>query len=166
MERELLRRRAARVLVLDPADRLLLLRGGDPAVPGPRFWWTVGGGLEPGESARAGAVRELHEETGLEVPEASLVGPLHRDVSSVPFDRWWVEQENEFFAVRVQGWTMAPAALEAIETASIDGAGWWSVEQLRAHAAGRPHDGPGCPDERVYPPDLADVLEAAIAALP
>jgi 8-oxo-dGTP pyrophosphatase MutT (NUDIX family) len=165
VERELLRRRAARVLVIDPAGRLLLLRGGDPAVPGPRFWWTVGGGIEAGESARAGAVRELHEETGLIVPEHSLVGPLHEDYSSFEFDRWRVEQENEFFAVRVQGWTTAPAALEAIETASIDGAGWWSAEQLRAHADGRPHDGPGRPDEPVYPHDLAGVLEAALAAL-
>jgi 8-oxo-dGTP pyrophosphatase MutT (NUDIX family) len=166
MERELLRRRAARVLVLDPADRLLLLRGGDPAVPGPRFWWTVGGGLEPGESARAGAVRELHEETGLVVPAASLVGPLHRDVSSFPFDRWWVEQENEYFAVRVGGWTTAPAALESTELASIDGADWWTLEQLRAHAVGHPHDGPGRLDEPVYPPDLAHVLAAALAATP
>jgi 8-oxo-dGTP pyrophosphatase MutT (NUDIX family) len=165
VERELLRRRAARVLVIDPADRLLLLRGGDPAVPGPRFWWTVGGGLEAGESARAGAVRELHEETGLLVAEDALIGPLHRDYSCFDFDRWRVEQENEFFAVRVPGWTTAPAALEAIETASIDGAGWWSLQQLRAHVDGRPHDGPGGPDEPVYPQDLAEVLEAALAAL-
>lgn len=161
---ELLRRRAARVLVLDPEDRLLLLRGGDPAVPGPRFWWTVGGGLEPGESVRAGAVRELHEETGLVVPEGVLTGPLHRDVSSFAFDRWWVEQENEFFAVRVEAWTPSPAALEATEVASIDGSGWWTLQQLRAHAAGRPHDGPGRPGEPVYPLDLPDVLASALAA--
>jgi 8-oxo-dGTP pyrophosphatase MutT (NUDIX family) len=165
VERELLRRRAARVLVIDADDRLLLLRGRDPAVPGPRFWWTVGGGLEAGESARAGAARELREETGLLVAEDALVGPLHHDVSSFAFDRWWVEQENEFFAVRVQGWTTVPAGLEATETASIDGAGWWSVDQLRAHAAGCPHDGPGRPDEPVYPHDLPDVLVAALAAL-
>jgi 8-oxo-dGTP pyrophosphatase MutT (NUDIX family) len=165
VELELLRRRAARVLVVDPHDRLLLLRGADPAVPGPRFWWTVGGGLEPGESARAGAVRELHEETGLLVAEEALVGPVHHDSSSFAFDRWWVEQDNEFFAVRVQEWTTAPAALEAIEIASIDGAGWWTLAQLRAHALGQPHDGPGLPGEAVYPPDLADVLEGALAAL-
>ena len=164
MERELLRRRAARVLVLDPDGRLLLLRGSDPATPGPRFWWTVGGGLEPGESARDGAVRELHEETGIVVPAASLVGPLHRDVSSFAFDRFWLEQENEYFAVRVPGWTTAPAALEAVEVASIDGAGWWTLEQVRAHIDGRPHDGPGRPDEPVYPAELPEVLAAALAA--
>jgi ADP-ribose pyrophosphatase YjhB (NUDIX family) len=162
VERELLRRRAARVLVVDAADRLLLLRGGDPAVPGPLFWWTVGGGLEPGESARAAAVRELHEETGLVVAEGDLVGPVHRDVSSFEFDRYRVEQENEFFAVRVEAWTPAPAALDAPELASIDGAGWWTAEQLRAQAAGRPHDGPGRPGEPVYPPDLAAVLDTAV----
>ena len=165
MKRELLQRRAARVLVIDAADRLLLLRGTDPGVPGPRFWWTVGGGLEPGESARAGAVRELHEETGLLVAEEALVGPVHRDASSFAFDRWWVEQENEFYVVRVEAWTAGPLALEATETASIDGAGWWSLEQLRAQAEGRPNDGPGRPEEPVYPDDLPDVLVAALAAL-
>lgn len=166
MNRELLRRRAARVLVVDPADRLLLLRGHDPAAPGPRFWWTLGGGLEPGETPRAGAVRELHEESGIVVTEEALVGPLHRDVSSFAFGRWWVEQVNEFFAVRVRGWTTAPAAPGSVETASIDGAGWWTVQQLRAQAEGRPHDGPGEPGEAVYPPGLADLLVAALDALP
>ena len=137
----------------------------DPAAPGPRFWWTVGGGLEPGESARAGAVRELHEETGLLVAEEALVGPVHRDSSSFAFDRWWVEQENEYFAVRVEAWTTVPAALEATEIASIDGADWWTLDQLRAHAEGRRQNGPGRPEERVYPPDLPDVLVAALAAL-
>ncbi len=165
MERELLRRRAARVLVLDPQDRLLLLRGGDPAVPGPLVWWPVGGGLEPGESALAGAVRELHEETGLVLPEQALVGPVHRDASSFAFDRWWVEQENEYVAVRVGAWTPAPAALEASEVASIDGSAWWTLDQLRAQADGRPHDGPGRAGEPVYPPDLADVMAAALAVL-
>jgi 8-oxo-dGTP pyrophosphatase MutT (NUDIX family) len=165
VQHELLRRRAARVLVIDADDRLLLLRGTDPGVPGPRFWWTVGGGLEPGESPRSGAVRELHEETGLLVAEEALVGPMHRDASSFAFDRWLVEQENDYFAVRVESWTTAPAALEATETASIDGSGWWTVDQLRAHAEGRPHDGPGRPDEPVYPHALADVLVAALAAL-
>ncbi len=165
MERELLRRRAARVLVLDPQDRLPLLRGGDPAVPGPLFWWTVGGGLEPGESALAGAVRELHEETGLVLPEQALVGPVHRDATSFAFDRGGVEHVNEYFAVRVGAWTPAPAALEASEVASIDGSAWWTLDQLRALADGRPHDGPGRAGEPVYPPDLAEVMAAALAVL-
>jgi 8-oxo-dGTP pyrophosphatase MutT (NUDIX family) len=49
-------RDTARALVLDPQDRLLLIqyeavRDVDPARPGLRaFWFTPGGGLEPGET--------------------------------------------------------------------------------------------------------------------
>jgi 8-oxo-dGTP pyrophosphatase MutT (NUDIX family) len=164
VERELLRRDAARVLVLDAADRVLLLRGTDPAAPDVRYWWTLGGGREPGESARACAVRELHEEAGLLVPEADLVGPLHRNASAFAFDRFWVEQDNEFFAVRVETWTAAPAALDVLEIASILGTGWWTLDELRAQRDGLPHGGPGVPGEAVYPAELPEVLAAALAA--
>jgi len=50
-------RRAARVLLVDRADRTLLLRGGDPARPGLRWWFTPGGGLMDGESPAEGAAR-------------------------------------------------------------------------------------------------------------
>jgi 8-oxo-dGTP pyrophosphatase MutT (NUDIX family) len=165
-QRQLLRRRAARILVLDLADRLLLLRGIDPAVPERPFWFTVGGGLEPGETARAGAVRELHEETGLVVSEDDLVGPMFSDDSAFAFDRYWIEQSNDFFAVRVDATEATPAQLEATEVASIQGSAWWTLVQLRAHDAGHPHDGPGRPGETVYPAALADVLASALLAMP
>src|SRR5690606_28107491 len=52
-------RRAARVILLDDADRLLLVRGHDAGETSRSWWFTVGGGLEPGEDVRAGALREL-----------------------------------------------------------------------------------------------------------
>ncbi|MBC7679310.1 MAG: NUDIX domain-containing protein, partial [Pseudorhodobacter sp.] len=59
-------RTAARVLLLDGRDRVLLFRGGDPHLPERGTWWfTPGGGLDPGEQTVDGAVRELFEETGL-----------------------------------------------------------------------------------------------------
>ncbi|MGZ4650644.1 MAG: NUDIX hydrolase [Kineosporiaceae bacterium] len=163
--RELLRRKAARVLVVDAADRLLLLRGVDPATPERPFWFTVGGGLEPGESPRAGAVRELHEETGIVVGEEALVGPVYSDESAFAFDRWWIEQSNDFFAVRVRDTRVLPAALESTEVASIQGSSWWTLQELRAHAGDRPNEGPGRPGEVVYPEGLAEVLETALVAL-
>ncbi|MFE1956552.1 NUDIX domain-containing protein [Streptomyces sp. NPDC059479] len=53
-------REAARVIVLDPENRVLLLsyaENGD-------FWATPGGSLEPGETHREAALRELREELG------------------------------------------------------------------------------------------------------
>ena len=51
-------RRAGRVIVLDPDDRVLLLRY-DEEPPAGRHWATPGGGLNPGESYAAAASREL-----------------------------------------------------------------------------------------------------------
>lgn len=54
-------RQVARVLLLDPDDRVLLARL--DLVPGPT-WVLVGGGLDPGEDAETAVHREVAEETG------------------------------------------------------------------------------------------------------
>jgi 8-oxo-dGTP pyrophosphatase MutT (NUDIX family) len=57
-------RRAARVLVLDPEDRVLLFRYVPAAYP--LFWILPGGACDPGEDFAEAARRELREETGIE----------------------------------------------------------------------------------------------------
>src|ERR1700744_5437966 len=56
-------RHAVRILLLDECDRVFLFRTVHPDT-GVIFWFTPGGGIEPGEDARAAGGRELHEETG------------------------------------------------------------------------------------------------------
>lgn len=59
-------RQAARVVLLDDRDRVLLFRGFDPAHPDRGSWWfTPGGGINPSESLEEAAPRELAEETGI-----------------------------------------------------------------------------------------------------
>jgi len=58
----------------------------------------------------------------------------------------WYRQEQEFFVVRVDSWQVDFAGHNAIERASVDAYGWWSVDELRATG------------ERFYPAELPELL--------
>lgn len=62
-------RPAARVILLDPENRILLIRA--QLSRSNVLWLTPGGGLEPGEDHARAAKRELFEETGLRDVELS-----------------------------------------------------------------------------------------------
>ena len=73
-------RASAYAVCVDEADRLLLCRIAPGYTVGFDGWWTLpGGGLDHGEHPRAGALRELTEETGLtgEVGELLEVDSWH-----------------------------------------------------------------------------------------
>jgi 8-oxo-dGTP pyrophosphatase MutT (NUDIX family) len=146
-------RLAARVLLLDGADRVLLFRGHDPARPEHRYWFTAGGGLDPGESLAEGAARELYEETGLRLPPDELTGPVRREVTRFPFDGRWYAQEQEFFVARVSSWEVDTSGHNQVERASIDESRWWTAEELEAT------------DELFYPRDLPALLRTAKEAV-
>jgi 8-oxo-dGTP diphosphatase len=66
------RARNAGVILVNPMGQLLLqLRTGDALVD-PGKWGIPGGKVDPGELPQDGALRELHEETGLYVGHAEL----------------------------------------------------------------------------------------------
>lgn len=143
-------RRAARVLLLDPAGRVLMLHGWDPARPEHTYWFTVGGGLEPGETLVEAAVREAFEETGLRFATTDLVGPVRTDTVSFPFDGRWFSQEQAFFVARAADTLVDLSRLNEVEQGCIDEARWWSASALETS------------EERFYPADLPDLLRAVV----
>ena len=147
-------RRAARVVLVDRADRTLLLRGSDPARPGLRWWFTPGGGLNDGETTAEGAARELFEETGLRITPDELGVPFWHQVTHFSFDNRNYRQEQDFYLLRVAEWQVDTAGLEPEEKETIDGHRWWSAAELDAT------------DETVYPENLADLLRQVIVAGP
>lgn len=144
------RRGAARVLLLDERDRVLLLHGHDPADPTHRYWFTPGGGLEAAESPAQAAARELFEETGRRVDPCELHQTAFRECVDIPFDGAIYRQDQCYFALRVPAFTVVHAALEANERRSLDGHRWWPLDELRRT------------DENVYPERLPDMLASLI----
>ncbi|MEV5611690.1 NUDIX hydrolase [Streptomyces sp. NPDC052225] len=149
-------RKVARVVLLDPQDRLLLLHGHQPGDSADDWWFTPGGGLEGDETREQAALRELAEETG--ITDAELGPVLWRRICSFPFDgrRW--DQDEWYFLAR----TASPAAhavineegLTDLERRSVAGARWWTYAELaEAH-------------ETVYPTRLAELLNRLLVEGP
>jgi 8-oxo-dGTP pyrophosphatase MutT (NUDIX family) len=146
-------RPAARVVLLDADDRILLVRS---EWDDRTLWFTPGGGLEPGEEPEAGARRELREETGLDATTLRWDGECWvRDWTwhYVQQDRWVASHEH-FFLARYPG--AGPALPNGDhdhtdeEILVLQEFRWWSLVELRAE---RPDTSPAC---------LLDVLPALI----
>ena len=147
--KEIVRRVAARVLVVDEHDRVLLFRGSDPTVPdSPHWWFTAGGGVDPGEDPATAARREVLEETGIVVDE--LVGPLWTRHEEFDFLGKRYIQDEEYFVARVSGATVDETGLHSYELEFMHGHHWWSVADLAATS------------DTVYPASLAEILDSLL----
>ncbi|SHJ24227.1 8-oxo-dGTP pyrophosphatase MutT, NUDIX family [Tessaracoccus bendigoensis DSM 12906] len=128
------RRSAARVLLFDGLGRLLLVNAHDAQNPARHWWFTVGGGIDEGESARDAAVREVREETGLEVDPASLIGPVAVRSSVFDFFARHVRQDEEYFVARLGGMAehLVTTGWTAVERSFMDGLRWFTRQEIEA----------------------------------
>ena len=132
---------------------MLLLHGWDPLRPRDPFWFTIGGAVEPGETLREAAARELREEAGIVVDPELLGEPF----ATEPIEFWWggmhFDQDQTFYAVAVSDAAVSFAGQEALERATIDKHGWLRPEDL------------GSGTERPADPELPRLMRLAVAAI-
>ena len=125
-------RPASRAVIVDDADRILLVRFdfGDRGV----VWATPGGGIEEGESDEHALRRELSEEAGL---EAFALGPLvWTRTHHVPMGGGrWDGQSERYYVVRVAAFEPAPRlSWEELRNEGMTAVRWWTPEELEASA--------------------------------
>jgi ADP-ribose pyrophosphatase YjhB (NUDIX family) len=103
--------------VIFDGDRVLLQRRDDTL-----RWGLPGGGVEPGESVTRAIVREVREETGLDVEPLRLIGvysdPIHHQVMTYP-DGNVIHYVSTVFECGVRGGTLT-CSEESLELAWFD----------------------------------------------
>jgi len=143
-------RDAARVLVLDPSGRTLLVAH----LPrdGRTVWTAPGGGLDPGESHVDAARRELREEIGI-TPE---LGPwIWSRSATFQFRGVWLQQHERWFLARVDDASQIDPATVPLPDLATAGVKWWTIDALRTLD-------PAGEQEAVAPRSLADYLEVLL----
>ncbi len=131
----MIERPSARLILLDPQDRLFLFKVHQPTVYDPAdpfygpFWVMVGGMVDPGEEYATAAVREAREETGLIVGEVQWVWSRER-----------VMQWREKRVLHRERFFLGRSASTAIDTSGLDEREkswtldhrWWTADEIAA----------------------------------
>ncbi|MGW7260710.1 NUDIX hydrolase [Streptomyces sp. NPDC054834] len=138
------RREAARAIVLDADDRVMLLRYDEEG----GFWATPGGSLEDGEDHATATIRELCEELGIDEKAVELGAQLAERSKDHLVGGRQVRQVEKYFLARVSAADVAPA--RASQPDNIREYRWWTLADLQATT------------ETVYPVGLADLVEALV----
>jgi len=143
-------RPAARVVLLDPDGRVLLFgaRLADLASPpGPvLYWYTPGGAIEPGETVRQAAARELVEEIGLTVDPGALEGPVWLRRAVAPLLGVPMDHRETYFVLRDVVHEVDVSGQTEIEAYEDQPHRWWSAGEITAA------------EETFVPAELAELL--------
>jgi 8-oxo-dGTP pyrophosphatase MutT (NUDIX family) len=119
-----------------------------------RFWLTIGGGAERGETLAEAGAREMREETGIQLDPVELGEPIGTTVVGYRmFALLPVTQYQTYFAVTVDDAEVSVVHQSAIERLTIERHEWLSADELER----RP--------ERLADPETPRLMRAAIATV-
>ena len=130
---------------------MLLQLGRELHRRGDRFWLTIGGGAERGETLAEAAAREMREEAGIDVRPADLGEPIGNTVIDFSlFALLPATQSQTYFAIAVDDAEVSFAHQSLIERLTIERHEWLSADELER----RP--------ERLADPEMPRLMRVAV----
>ena len=141
-------RRAARILLSDGQDRVLLFRYDPPARRA--FWCAPGGECERHEDFPTAARRELLEETGLDI-DCGIEFAARAD-DFVTLEGEPVRSDERFFRVRVEAHEVVHHAHTALEVAMGMTHRWFTRDEIAGW------------HEPIFPESILDLLDHEVPA--
>jgi 8-oxo-dGTP pyrophosphatase MutT (NUDIX family) len=125
---KIVERAAARIVLLDPEDRILLqqIRVGESYAR--TTWITPGGAVAPGETHRQAARRELREEVGQAMVALGPCVWVRKHEFEFRGTRY--RQRERFFLARTESSAIDTGGLDPIEVEIVVGHRWWKLHEI------------------------------------
>lgn len=114
-------------------------------------WFLPGGGVEDGETLREAAVREIREETGIDIGGLPITHLAYAEGDGTVGDLAG-PMRDDVFAVTTHATAVVTDGMEAYERGALDRFRWWSPADLLEL------------DEPVFPLGIAETLARFAAA--
>ena len=149
----MIERPSARLILLDPQDRLFLFKVHQPSVYDPvdpfrePFWIMIGGLVDPGEDYSEAVIREAREETAIVIKDVRWVWSRERVM------QWRDKQvlhRERFFLGRAASAAVDTSGLDDREKSWTLAHRWWTADEIAASS------------ERFEPVDLGLRLRALL----